>query len=89
MFFQGDRRITIITAPTGNSDIGEPTTPGSTVCEVYADYHPVRAGQINASGRDISETYDRFRIRYRSDIDTTMQVSYGGDTYQIHSIVGS
>ncbi len=85
--FRGDRRITINTAPTGSSGIGEPTTAGTEVCTVWAEYRPASGREINASGRDVSEVFDTFRIRYRTDLDETMQLLYGADTYEIHRIV--
>jgi SPP1 family predicted phage head-tail adaptor len=80
-----DRRIKILTAPTGTSAIGEPTTAGTEVCSAWAAWFPVR-GQEVAASRDAAVATDAFVIRYRTDLDETMQVEFGGDTYQIHRI---
>ncbi len=82
-----DRTITVITAPTGADSKGEPTTPGTEVCTIPARALPTRGRELVASARDVPEIFDRFIIRYRTDLDETMQVEYGGGTYQIHRIV--
>lgn len=80
------RRITIrLPAETADA-IGEPAGEPAGIATVWAAYQPATGRQIQSSGRDVAQAVDVFRVRYRGDLNESMTVEFGGNTYQIERI---
>lgn len=83
-----DRVIVIRNPPSGQNEVGEPNVQGAVVCTVPAEYMRSRGREFFGSLRDVTEAYDKFRIRYRNDVFETQLVEYGSPAviYQIHRV---
>ncbi len=83
-----DQRITIKRRVASVNDYGEdaytfenlPTSP-----EVWAQAEPLRGREFFAAAQAGSEATVRFRIWWRGDVDSTMQITWRGEVYEITS----
>lgn len=82
-----DRRIVIQTPTATRDGAGQPVETWATLCTVWANVthlrgsEPFQGQQFNAQRKTV------FLIRWRDDVDETMQVIHDGDTYGILSAV--
>ena len=82
-------RITIRNAPPNSSrdSFGRRKGVGTTVCEVWAmreDWN----GDENTDGKRVTASVlTKWRIRYRTDIFTEMQIVEGSDVYNVLSVL--
>lgn len=80
-------RITLTRPATDEqrSDYGDRVGGGTLIATVWAAKEDWAAREGEEFGRDYGETTTRFRIRYRSDVDNTAQVTHGA---HLHEILG-
>jgi SPP1 family predicted phage head-tail adaptor len=67
------------------NELGENTTPWTTLATVWASAEPLRGREYFAAGQQQQVLDVRFVIRYRSDVNGTMRIVWRG---QPHDIVG-
>lgn len=85
-----DRLITIEQATESTDAYGAPTLtwdPPANSWQVWAQVKPIRGQEYFAAQQVNARVDTTFRIRYRSDITTKMRISYGGEYYDIQSII--
>jgi len=83
---QLDRRITIEQNTPGHDAAGAPTESWATLATVWAEVRPAAGREFFDAQQIVAEAKVVFRIRYRSDVDHKMRVSYAGNLYDIHGI---
>lgn len=82
-------RITIL-RPPGPDDVdeyGQPLDDYVPIATVWAAIEPLRGREYFSAMSEHAEVTTRIRIRYREDIDRTMQVRYGGAEFEILHII--
>jgi SPP1 family predicted phage head-tail adaptor len=83
---QLDRRITIQSFSTTTDAFGQKTKSFGTLANVWAKVVE-KVGDEGENGDMISATKRvDFFIRYRSDINEQMRITYNSKTYKIHAI---
>ena len=82
-----DRRVVIESFTTAANAYGEPIKTWSVFATVWAQVSPMRGEERFSAQQIDARATTRFRIRYRSDLDQTMRLSYGGDAYDITAIL--
>lgn len=83
---QLDRRITIQSFSTTTDAFGQKTKSFGTLASVWAKVVE-KVGDEGENGDMISATKRvDFFIRYRSDINEQMRITYNSKTYKIHAI---
>lgn len=81
-----DRRITIQSYTTTTDAFGQKTKSFGTLASVWAKVVE-KVGDEGENGDMISATKRvDFFIRYRSDINEQMRITYNNETYKIHAI---
>ncbi len=81
-----DTRIVIQTYTAALNSFGEETITWSTLATVWAAMDWTGSGESEGSDQEITATMLVATIRYRSDIDTKMQVVWDSTTYDITGI---
>ena len=76
-------RITIRKMGNANNDYGEITNDWQDYLTLWADFKPMSVNAIVSSKAEGSKVIARCVIRYRRDIDETMQVLHEGTLYNI------
>lgn len=76
-------RITIRKMDNTNNDYGEITNAWQDYLTLWADFKPLSVNAIVSSKAEGSKVIARCVIRYRRDIDETMQVLHEGTLYNI------
>ena len=76
-------RITIRKSRNANNDYGETTNAWQDYLTLWADFKPLSVNAIVSSKAEGSKVIARCVIRYRRDIDETMQVLHEGTLYNI------
>ena len=76
-------RITIRKMDNANNDYGETTNAWKDYLTLWADFKPLSVNAIVSSKAEGSKVIARCVIRYRRDIDETMQVLHEGTLYNI------
>ena len=83
---QLDRRITIQTFSETTDNFGQEVKSFSTLDSVWANVVE-RVGREGEDGEMIAATKKvEFVIRYRTDVDEEMRISYNNNTYKIQAI---
>jgi len=83
---QLDRRITIQTFSETTDTFGQEVKSFSTLASVWANVVE-RVGREGEDGEMIAATKKvEFIIRYRTDVDEEMRISYNNNTYKIQAI---
>ena len=83
---QLDRRITIQTFSETTDNFGQEVKSFSTLASVWANVVE-RVGREGEDGEMIAATKKvEFIIRYRTDVDEEMRISYNNNTYKIQAI---
>ncbi len=78
-------RITIYKQTSGRSPTGAVLPPTWTATmKLWASFEPLSVKDILAAQAAGSETVARCMVRYRTDIDSTMQVEHNGQLYDIN-----
>lgn len=77
------QRITIRKMDNANNDYGEITNAWQDHLTLWADFKPLSVNAIVSSKAEGSKVVARCVIRYRRDIDETMQVLHEGTLYNI------
>lgn len=81
-----DRRITIQTHTDTRDGAGEPVPAWTTLATVWANVLHLRGTEPFEGQQFNAQRVTVFTIRYRDDVDETMQVSFDGQTYDIEGI---
>lgn len=76
-------RITIRKMDNADNDYGETTNVWQDYLTLWADFKPLSVNAIVSSKAEGSKVIARCVIRYRRDIDETMQVLHEGTLYNI------
>ena len=83
---QLDRRITIQTFSETTDNFGQEVKSFSTLASVWANVVE-RVGREGEDGEMIAATKKvEFIIRYRTDVDEEMRITYNSNTYKIQAI---
>ncbi|MBI6550216.1 phage head closure protein [Xenorhabdus lircayensis] len=80
-------RITIEGIKTDRTPMGGVTKKRYLVATVWAEVKFISGRELVASKAVLSESIARFWIRYRDDIDTTMNIVFRGKTYTIQAVM--
>jgi head-tail adaptor len=57
-----------------------------TVAGVAAKKRTLRGREVEASNRDVSESWAVFSIRYRAGLDTVSVLTHGGDRWNVDAV---
>jgi SPP1 family predicted phage head-tail adaptor len=81
--------IVIKNAPANSSrdTYGRRIGSGTTVCTVWAEKQDWQGSETTQGMREIANVTTKWITRYRTDIDSGMQVVDGPDTYNIQSVL--
>lgn len=82
-----DRRITIEKQTEERDEGGQPKQVWTKVKTVWANVRFERGMEAIRNGKDTAVRRASIRIRYRTDIDEGMRVTYNKQVFQIHSIL--
>jgi len=82
-------RVTLQRPPTDaqRSDYGNRTGAATVIDTVWAAKEDWTAREGDEFGREYGETTTRFKIRFRTDVDSTLQVVCGSHTYEILGVL--
>lgn len=80
-----DQRVTVRAPGTTEDALGQRVAGWTDVCTVWAQAQPLRGREFMAASAMQSEAVVRFRLRYRADVTSAMQVVWRGVG---HAIVG-
>ncbi len=83
---QLDRRITIQSFGTTTDDFGEVVKSFTTLANVWAKVEEKRGDEGEDGNQLVATKRVEFFIRYRSDINEQMRITYNNETYKIHAI---
>lgn len=73
-------------SPTADT-FGEPIITWDTLAEVWAAVEPLTGREFWAQQQVQNEITVRFRVRYRSDIEAGMRVSYNSKYFVIKAVI--
>lgn len=83
-----NKRIELQHEEEGSVDeYGYPTDPVISKWQMWAMVKPIQAREYVDAKATQSENITRFVIRYREDVDSTFQINYKGNIYEIESII--
>ena len=74
-------------ADDSSRDFGGRKGTGTTVATVYAEKQDWSGSELDEAGRQTAVVITRWRIRYRTDIQPKMQITFGTDIYNITSVL--
>lgn len=82
-------KVTLVRPATDDqrSDYGERVGEGTPVDTVWAAKEDWAAREGDEFGREYGETTTRFKIRFRTDVDSTLALVHGALTYEILGIL--
>ncbi len=86
---QLDRRITIQSFTTTTDDFGEVVKSFTTLANVWAKVEEKRGSEGEEGNQLVATKRVEFFIRYRSDIDEQMRITYNNETYKIEAILNA
>ena len=78
-----DRRITLQSASVSTDGFGQAVRTYSTLAQVEYKGVP-KEGEDTDKLTSVNKV--RFTVRYRSDVDATTKISWGGKTYEIEGV---
>ena len=81
-----DRKVTIQTFTATQNDYGEPVETWTTLADVWAERTPLSGREAFISDQMAALSLIKYRIRYRSDVDTKARISDAGVYYNIRSV---
>jgi len=82
-----NKKITIQYAAKSKNSFKEEIITWTTLCTIWCAIEPTTGSERYLQQERISETTARFKIRYRSDIDTTKRIKYGNRYFDIISVI--
>lgn len=85
-----DQRITIQQPVAGQDAAGQPSTGWESIASnptLWASAEPLRGREFLAANQMQATVDTRFRIRHRTDVDSTMRVLWRSVPYQIVSVI--
>lgn len=65
---------------------GDEVDSWSDLATVFGGRRSMRGSEVMASGRDVSNQYSTWVIRYRSGVDAAKRLVHGSDTYEIDDV---
>ncbi len=78
------QRIKVFAKTSGRSSTGAPLPAVWTLTHtLWASFEPLSVKDVLAAQAANSEITARCQLRYRTDIDSTMQIEYRGQRYEI------
>lgn len=82
-------RIVIKAAPTDSSrdSYGSRKGTGSTVATLWAEKTDWGGDETTEKGRETAAVQTKFRIRYRTDLNTSMTVEFESQVYDILAVM--
>ena len=86
---QLDRRITIQSFNTTTDDFGEVLKSFTTLASVWAKVEEKRGDEGEDGNQLVATKRVEFFIRYRSDINEQMRITYNNETYKIEAILNA
>ena len=86
---QLDRRITIQSFTTTTDDFGEVVKSFTTLANVWAKVEEKRGHEGEDGNQLVATKRVEFLIRYRSDINEQMRITYNNETYKIEAILNA
>jgi len=86
---QLDRRITIQSFSTTTDDFGEVVKSFTTLANVWAKVEEKRGNEGEDGNQLVATKRVEFFIRYRSDINEQMRITYNNETYKIEAILNA
>jgi len=86
---QLDRRITIQSFTTTTDDFGEVVKSFTTLANVWAKVEEKRGNEGEDGNQLVATKRVEFLIRYRSDINEQMRITYNNETYKIEAILNA
>ena len=81
-----DRRIRVDSYTESQDTFGEPVKTYALLDTMYARVEPLTGRELFEAQQLSAELPAKFHVRYRSDINETMQIVFDGDVYGIESI---
>jgi SPP1 family predicted phage head-tail adaptor len=81
-----DRRIVIQQRTDTRDAGGEPVPTWSTLATVWARVTHLRGTEPFQGQQFNAQRFTVFNIRYRDDVDETMQIVHDGETYDIQGV---
>lgn len=84
------RHRIVIKAAAGDATrdaFGRRKGTGSTVATVWAEKQDWAGDETAEKGRETASVLAKFRIRYRTDIDTSMTIEFNSEVYDILSVM--
>ena len=73
-------------ASVSTDGFGQAVRTYSTLAQVWAKVEYKGPNEGNEASKLTSVNKVRFTIRYRSDVDATVKISWGGKTYEIEGV---
>jgi SPP1 family predicted phage head-tail adaptor len=86
---QLDRRIAIQSFTTTTDDFGEVVKSFTTLANVWAKVEEKRGNEGEDGNQLVATKRVEFLIRYRSDINEQMRITYNSETYKIEAILNA
>lgn len=80
-------RITIQSKIDTRDDFGQPISTWSDLATVWAHVLFINGKEAISTNVDTASKSASMRIRYRTDIDTSMRIMFNGATYNIKAVL--
>lgn len=81
-----DRRITIEAPQTTRDEYGQALVQFVPLATCWAEKRDLTGRELLAAKQVVASAQTKFRIRYRTDFDTTARIVYGDRVYDIEHI---
>lgn len=81
-----DRLITLQAFTTTQNDYGEPVETWTTLASVWSERVPLSGREAFVADQIAALSLVKFRIRYRSDVNTKIRIIDAGEYYDIRSV---
>lgn len=83
------QRITIRQAPSDatRDTFGRRKGAGATVCTVWAEKQDWQSSETTQNGREVTNLSTKWKIRYRTDVSTEMEIVHGSAVYRITGVL--
>ncbi len=81
-----DRKVRLERRTTAQNDYGEPIETWVLIAEVWASRAVLSGRELFDSDQIAAELMYKFRMYYRSDLDATCRIVYGGQNYDIQAV---
>jgi SPP1 family predicted phage head-tail adaptor len=81
-----DRRITIQSVTEAQDNAGQPVQTDVLLATVWAQVEALRGREPFQGDQFNAQQVTVFTIRYRDDVDATMQIIWEGEEYDVQSV---